>query len=65
MKNSHLEGWVKNAFDAWRYFKKFDPFMSIEDLFEIGLKLLIQCLSKNILQVLKKNEKLYPPTRLV
>jgi hypothetical protein len=65
MKNRHLEGWVKNAFDAWRYFKKLDPCMSIEDFFEIGLKFLVQWFSKTILQVLKKNEKLCPPTRLV
>jgi len=65
--NKHIELWVKNAFDEWRLFCGFDTSKIIVDLSENEglIKDLVDMLFSFVLQVVKKDGSLYPPTRYI
>jgi hypothetical protein len=47
-----------------RNYKKLDTSLSIVELYAFEPKLLVNYLSKKLLQVVKKNREFYPPTKL-
>jgi hypothetical protein len=62
--NKHTKLWVKNAFDEWRLFCGFDTLKFIVDVFkDEGLIKDLVDIFYFLLQVAKKDDNLYPPTR--
>jgi hypothetical protein len=63
--NKHSKIWAKNAFDALHEFWSFDTEKSIVDLLEDPnfIMVLIDMLVMFVLQVAKKDKKLYPPMK--
>lgn len=63
--SKHAKLWEKNAFDEWKLFHGFNTIKSITDIFlnENLTKDLVDMLLSFVLQVAKKYDKLYPPTR--
>jgi len=62
--NKHVELWARNVFDEWKVFHSLDTTRSIADLLENEsfVKDLVNMLSSFVLQVVKKDGSLYPPT---
>jgi hypothetical protein len=59
--NIYSEIWATNAFDGRQQYKKLDNSKLIAKLHVLKPKLLVEYLLEFLLQVVKKNNKLYPP----
>jgi hypothetical protein len=55
----HSKIWPRDAFDSWKVYKLFNTSKLIIDLHEFDPKLLVNYLFQFLLQVAKKNKKLY------
>jgi hypothetical protein len=53
-KNVHFEFWVKNAFDVWRWYKKFHTSKIICELHKFNHEFFVDCLTEFMLQVSMK-----------